>query len=253
MQPINSTIATQFNHRTIREFTGEPIAADTFSQLMEVARVTASSRGLQQVSIIRITDQAIKDEMAEIATQPYMARATELLVLVADTHRSQQIAKEQGVDEPFSGSMNCFMEAVTDAALTAQNIVVAAESLGLGTNYFGNVLNDVERVIELLGLPELTFPVVGLSLGYPAQSPQLKPRMDMSLRVMENGYREPESWTAALSDYDQIMRTYYDLREGGQPSDTFTKQTADKLRVENPKRTYMMRVAQAQGFNFALE
>lgn len=49
------------------------------------------------------------------------------------------------------------------------------------------------------------------------------------------------------------MKTYYDLREGGRPSETFTKQTADKLRAENPMRTKMMRVAVAQGFDFALE
>ncbi|MGO1592372.1 MAG: NADPH-dependent oxidoreductase [Ancrocorticia sp.] len=253
MQPENSTIEIQLNHRTIREFTGEPVSEEDFAQLMAVARATASSRGLQQTSIIRITDQAIKDEMAEIATQAYMARAPELLVIVADTHRTQEIAKEQGVAEPFGGSMNCFMEAVTDSALMAQNIVVAAESLGLGTNYFGNVLNDVARVIRLLGLPDLTFPIVGLSLGHPAQEPQLKPRMEMSLRVMENGYREPDSWSAELAEYDEVMRTYYDLREGGKPSDTFTKQTADKLRVENPLRTRMMRVAAAQGFDFALQ
>ena len=253
MQPLNSTIETQLTHRTIREFTDEPVSDGVFNELMEVARATASSRGLQQTSIIRITDQALKDEMADIATQAYMARAPELLVFVADPHRSQEIAKEQGVEAPLGGSMNCFMESITESALVAQNVVVAAESLGLGTNYFGNVLNDAARVIELLGLPELTFPVVGLSLGYPNQSPQLKPRMDMNLRVMENRYREPESWSQALAGYDEAMKTYYDLREGGRPSETFTKQTADKLRAENPMRTKMMRVAVAQGFDFALE
>lgn len=252
MQQSHNTIETQLNHRTIREFTAQPITEEIFAQLMEVARWTASSRGLQQSSIIRVTDQALKDELAEVATQAYMARAPELLVIVADTHRSQEIAKEQGVKAPMGGSMNCFMEAISDSLLMAQNMVVAAESLGLGTNYFGNVLNDPARVVKLLGLPKLTFPVVGLSLGYPNQDPQPKPRMDMSLRVMENGYREPGSWSAALADYDQVMKTYYDLREGGRPSDTFTKQTADKLRVENPLRTKMMQVAQAQGFDFAL-
>lgn len=71
----------------------------------------------------------------------------------------------------------------------AQNVVTAAESLGLGTVYLGSILNDSERICEILNLPELTFPVIGLGIGYPNQKPQLKPRMDMRLRVFENSYK----------------------------------------------------------------
>ena len=57
----------------------------------------------------------------------------------------------------------------------AQNLVTAAESVVLGTVYLGSILNDSEKICELLKLPELTFPVIGLGIGYPNQNPQLKP------------------------------------------------------------------------------
>ncbi len=252
MEPLNSTIAAQLGHRTIRRFTCEPVAAEHFRQLMDVARATATSRGLQHASIIRVTDSRLRSELAEIATQAYMADAPELLIFIVDTHRSQRIIEEKGADSPHANSMNAFFEGVTDAVLMAQNIVVAAESLGLGTNYFGNILNDPARVIKLLNLPELTFPVLGLSFGHPDQEPQLKPRLEMSLRLMENGYSEPESWIEALVEYDEIMQTYYDLRDVNNRVDSFTKQTTDRLAAEPAARTRMMRVAQAQGFDFAL-
>lgn len=72
----------------------------------------------------------------------------------------------------------------------------------MGANYLGNIHNDTAAVIEALDLPELTFPVVGLTVGWPNQDPQLKPRMPKKFRVMENGYQRPESWTEALKDYD---------------------------------------------------
>ncbi len=252
MEPINATIATQLAHRTIRKFTSAPVSPEVFAQLMEVARSTATSRNLQNVSIIRVTNQKLKDELAEIATQSYMAEAPELLIFIVDAHRAQGILDELGSEAPNAQSMNAFFEGVTDAVLMAQNVVVAAESLGLGTNYFGNIHNNPARVVELLNLPKLTFPVLGLSFGYPNQEPQLKPRMDMSLRIMENGYREPESWLDALAEYDDVMQTYYDLRDEGRRNDSFTQQVVARLSAEPIHRTHMMRVAQAQGFDFAL-
>jgi len=252
MDPLNSTIASQLNHRTIRKFGASPIPPEQFEQLIEVARRTATSRNMQHASIIRVTDQALREDLAEVATQAYMAEAPELWIFIVDTHRSQSILEEQSAAGPGPASMDSFTEGFTDACLMAQNVVVAAESLGLGTNYFGNILNDAERVIELLALPPLTFPVVGLCIGAPAQEPQLKPRMEMKLRVMENQYTEPESWAEALVDYDEVLQTYYDLREPGRAVDSFTKQTVARMAAVKPNRAQLLRVVRKQGYDLAL-
>ena len=249
----HETIATQRVHRTIRKFTGEPVPSDVLEALFEVARSTASSRGLQLASIIRVTDSELKSRMAKVCNQGYVADAPELLVFIVDTHRAQRIMEEKDQVGIGARSMYAFGEGWTDACLMAQNMVVAAESLGLGTNYYGSVLNDPAQVIDILGLPELTFPVVGLGIGYPDQDPQLKPRMEMSLRVMNNGYVEPDSWVSALANYDEAMQTYYDLRENGRRSDCYTQQIVDKFATDTLPHRQLLRYVQAQGWDLALE
>lgn len=252
MDLLNSTIDTQLRHRTIRQFTGDPLPDDVFRTLMDVAQRTASSRGMQHASIIRVVDAQLRSVLADVGHQAYMGQAPEMLVFIVDTHRNQVILDERGAAGYGARSMDSFFEGWTDACLMAQNIVVAAESLGLGTNYFGNVLNSPSRVIELLRLPALTFPVVGLTLGYPAQDPQLKPRMPMSLRVLTNGYTEPPSVVDALRDYDAVMQTYYDLREHGRRSDTFTDQVVSKLNAVLPERHHIVQAIRSQGWDLAL-
>lgn len=73
---MNQTIKNQLNHRTIREFTGEKINEETIKTLLEVVNMSASSNGMQNMSIIRVTNPKIKEKLAENGNQAYMARAT---------------------------------------------------------------------------------------------------------------------------------------------------------------------------------
>ncbi len=245
---MNMTIKTQLEHRTIREFKNQEISEEIFEQLMEVARRTASSTCMQACSIIRVKDPNLKNQIAGICKQEYVARAPELLIFIVDQYRNSQIAKEKKSVAVYAGDMDRFFSAFTDACIMAQNVVVAAESIGLGTVYLGSILNDSEKICELLGLPELTFPVIGLAFGYPNQSPQLKPRMDMRLRVFENGYGFLGSYLDEIKDYDEEMRTYYDLREPDRPVDSFSDQVVSRLKHCNPKRRDILNVVRKQGF-----
>jgi hypothetical protein len=130
---------------------------------------------------------------------------------------------------------------------------LAAESVGLGANYLGSILNDPQKMIELLKLPELTFPVVGVGLGYPNQSPQLKPRMAMKLRVFENKYEEFDNYLEAINSYDQEIQTYYDLRNASRRVDSFSDQVVAKLVNAMPKRQDIVNVIKNQGFDLRLK
>lgn len=65
-------------------------------------------------------------------------------------------------------------------------MVIAAESLGIGAVLLGSILNQVDELVDLLNLPELVVPVLGIPLGYPDQEPQMKPRMPKELIHFEN-------------------------------------------------------------------
>lgn len=249
MTALNSTIEAQLNHRTIRQFKDEEIPNEIFTTLMEVARQTATSMGMQAFSIIRVTDRKVKEEIAKVCKQDYVANAPELLIFLVDQFRNAQIAKEKGGDATNASNMDFFFQGFTDATIAAQNVVNAAESLELGTVYLGSILNDSEKICELLKLPKLTFPAVGLGIGYPNQNPDLKPRMDNRYKVFENEYTVFDQYVEQLKEYDEEMSNYYDLRNANQRVDSFTNQVVQKLKNSLPKRRDILKVIAKQGFD----
>lgn len=249
MSNQNSMIQKQLNHRTIREFKNESIPQEMFEQLMEVARRTPTANGMQASTIIRVTDPDKKKEIAAVCKQEYVARAPELLIFVADQYKNYKIAEEKDCHESSARDMDRFFSAFTDACLTAQNIVNAAESMDLGAVFLGSVLNDAEKIIEILELPKLTMPVVGMGLGYPNQNPQLKPRMEMDLRLFENTYKQFDDYLGEIKEYDKEMQTYYDLREANKRVDCFSDQVVTRLKNTIPKRSDMLNIMKKQGFD----
>lgn len=245
---MNETIKSQLNHRTIRKFTDQKIDPDTLKTLLEVANMGPSSSGMQKCSIIRVTDQGEKEAFAKIGKQDYMADATELFIFIIDCHRNYQIASEEKEENQEMKGFDKFFEGLCDCIIASQNLVVAAESLGLGTNYFGNINNDPQQVIDLLKLPKLTYPAIGLGIGYPGQSPQLKPRLPLEAKVFENTYQDFSSYHDLLKDYDEIMKTYYDLRDTNKKTETFTSSVINKEAHKTPLGKGMYQALLAQGF-----
>lgn len=172
--------------------------------------------------------------------------------MLVDSRRAAQVQIEKGRDASGAGSMDVFFQGFTDACLMAQNVVNAAESVGLGTCFLGSVLNDSKAVIELFELPKLTFPVVAIMFGYPDQQPQRKPRMSMDLRMFEDKYRIFDSYLDALKDHDEQMTQYYDLRQPSKPLPAYTEQVDMRLSTVMPNRRKMLQVVAAQGFDLGL-
>jgi nitroreductase len=249
---MNETIEKQLSHRSIREFSDRAVPGEVIDTLLAVINRTATSSGLQQFSIVRVRDAEIRRRIALICEQDYVNRLPEFFIFVADCHRNARIAREQGFDGSGLRDMDRFFQAFTDACLAAQNLTNAIESLGMGAVYFGSILNDPQELIDLLALPELTFPALGVGFGYPAQDPQLKPRLDVSFKVFENRYKSFDNYREIIADYDEEMQTYYDLRDQGRRSDSFSKQVVRRSGAVREKRSLMLNVARKQGFELGL-
>ncbi|MDR0596100.1 MAG: NADPH-dependent oxidoreductase [Clostridiales Family XIII bacterium] len=252
MKAISETIGRQLAHRSVREFTDRAVPEEVLGALFEVMNRTATSTGLQSYSVIRVTDAGQRRRVAEVCGQEYVARATELFIFVADAYRNGAIARAKGYDGEEIRDMDRFFQGFTDAALAAQNLTNAVESLGMGAVYFGSILNDSRAIIEILGLPKHTFPVVGVGFGYPAQEPQLKPRMPISVKVFENRYELPEDFEETVAAYDEEMRGYYDTRANGRRSDSFSDQLVARLENTIDNRAKMLRVVREQGFELGV-
>ena len=130
---MNETIKTQLNHRTIRAFEDKPLTIEEVDLLVEVAQRAASSMYLQAYSIISVTDPKLKKELATISRQSYVENNGHLFVFVVDQRRNSEIATALGQEVGVQGSADRFVSGLTDAVIAAQNVVVAAESLGMGT------------------------------------------------------------------------------------------------------------------------
>lgn len=171
----NATVDTLLERRSIRKFKPKPLSDDIVETLETVAQHAASSQFLNDWSAIRITDPAAKKRLAEIGGQPYIATAPLLYVFVLDEHRNAAIAASKGVETAsdeftLNGSYR-YTQAQNDAVLALHAMETAAYSLGLGCVILGSLLNDVPALIDLLNLPEYTYPVLGLAIGNPIRIP----------------------------------------------------------------------------------
>ncbi|WP_311373518.1 hypothetical protein [Actinotignum sanguinis] len=102
-------------------------------------------------------------------------------------------------------------------------------------------------------MPELTFPVIGLIMGYPdpERIPALKPCMDAGLRVFTDRYQEPESAVESLREYDAAIAPWVDIRYG-KPVGPFTDYVPTRLSGSVARRGRLLAAIGAQGFDVAL-
>lgn len=226
----NETIALQLAHRTIRAYRDQPLTEAEITTLMDVARHTATSSYLQACTVLHITDPTIRETIGAVSGQPYVGGTKgDLFIFLVDL-----------------SSMNLFLTGAEDALLAAQNVVVAAESMGLGTVYLGSILADPRSVVQALKLPELTFPIVGLLVGHPDQEPGQKPRLPLSVMTATNTYPRVESYTEALADYDREVSEYYDLRSGSR-LESFTHLVGTSIGVGGAHVSPIAQVLHEQG------
>lgn len=242
-----NTLELLNQHRSQRDFTTQPVSAETVSQLITTAQHASSSIFLQAYSFISVTDPALRQQIAAITTMPFVQQNGHLLIVIADQHRNATLARQQGLTPELLGGADRFLASVEDATLASQNLITAAESLGLGAVVLGSVLNDAAKLIELLHLPKLTMPVFGLLVGYPNGQNELKPRLPEAAVHFTNDYQEPTAYTAALADYQQTLQQYYQERSHNARQADFTQVIRGALLSKTPRRE-LLAVLQQQGF-----
>jgi len=134
-----------------------------------------------------------------------------------------------------AGTPEMLITLVTDAALAAQNAVVAAESLGLGTCFTGGIRLIAPELTEWLGLPAYTYPLFGLCIGKPAVEMQVKPRLPQQAAVAENRYPSDEVLSAALADYEATMTAFGEKREKFPFREKFARYYSQEYAPRNTK------------------
>ena len=244
---MNEVIRQLKARKSVRVFEDRPVPGEEKRAILQAA-VEAPTAGNQQLyTILDITDQSLREELVRTCdNQPMIARAPLVLIFCADCKKWYDGFTAAGC-VPRRPEVGDLMLAVCDALIAAQNAVTAAESLGLGSCYVGDIMENCARQRELLHLPEYVFPAAMVIFGYPTQQQKERPkpaRADLRYVVHENGYhpldaRQLEAmWTprAGAEGYETWMRRFCDRKFNSPFSREMSRSVSEYLSQFEPDR-----------------
>lgn len=206
------SIAPFLRHRSVRAYSARPISEELMSSIIACGQSAATSSNLQLWTVVSVQEPERRKRIAELcADQKQVHEAAYFLAFIADHHRLREVADQVGETPDGLPYNEFYTMAVVDAALAAERMVCAAESLGIGICYIGALRNDPYAVRELLELPEGTFGVFGLCFGWPEEgsTAEIKPRLAQDVIW----HRETYSSSLNVAEYDERMGEFYRSQE----------------------------------------
>jgi len=193
MSDSNPVIDCLMNHRSIRRFTSDAIPEETIETILKAGVRAATAGGIQPYKLIVIDDPELQKKVSYVP-------GPLSIVSVVDQHRVKRYYELN--DAPFYNDQAInLMISFWDATIALHNVVIAAESLGLGGVYIGMILS--QNIGELLGAPKYVVPAGLVTLGFPDEDPEIRPRLPLEALVCRNTYAMPS---------DDDIRSWY--REG---------------------------------------
>jgi len=226
---LNAVIEQLLAHRSVRAYLPTPLPDGTLETLVAAAQSASSSSNLQAWSLVAVEDPARRERLSHLAgRQPHVRLAPLFLVWLADLARLEQEAARMGVAAEGLEYLEALLIGVIDAALAAQNAVLALESLGLSCVYIGGIRNHPESVAQELGLPPRVFPVFGMCVGYadPARPAAVKPRLPQDAVLHRERY-DLAAQGAAVARYDETMAGFYSSQ--GLPQSRWSQHSVNRV------------------------
>ena len=214
---MNPVLESLFKHKSIRKYKNQPLEDEKLGLIVKAAQAAPSWCNGEQVSIVVVKDQALKDKIKEICWgQTHVGSCAAFLVFCADFYRVSLAFEKAGKTkedfEKYMSNIDTLIIGSHDVGICLQNATVAAESMGLGTCHIGAIRNKPLEMTKLLNLPKYVIPLVGLTVGYPDDDPGLKPRIPPKGVCFENKY-STENAKVGVDEYDIIFKKYLAERE----------------------------------------
>jgi nitroreductase len=197
----NPIIETMLNRKSIRKYKPDMPSDEVIETVVRAGQQAPFASQLCSLLLQRGPDD-----------NPFEAPL--LFIVCVDSHKWELIMKKRGwvMD---SDDMLLLLLGIQDAALMAENMVIAAESLGMGSCFLGGMPFHSKDLIADFKLPARVFPMVGLTMGYPAENPPPRPRYPMEFVLFENEYPE--------FDDELIQRSMDVMDEGYRTQDYYVK------------------------------
>ena len=203
-QKIPKNVGQIISRGSIRKFTKKKVSDEILESLIATAQSAPTKSNLQQYSILIVSDKKNKKKIAELLKETRWAlEAPVFFLFLADIRRNQLITEYKGY-EYKNNNMDHFMNAVIDSALSMQSLIIAAESWGLGICPISMVRNHLEEIKQICELPKGVFPIAGLSVGWPAETKRVSPRLSKDLIFHRNKYSDAKI-IEELKKYDKLF------------------------------------------------
>jgi len=249
----NPTLDLIHAHASCRSYKPDPVPVPVIETIIAAGQAASTSSNLQAYSVVAVTEAAKREKLAELCgDQAFIREAPVFLGWCADLARLERVCELRGYTQ-VTGYVDNFLVAAVDVSLAAQNAALAAESLGLGICYIGYIRNIPEEIVELLELPQLTFPITGMTVGWPAWEPRLRPRLPLKAVLHWEKYNPNQD--DVLHEYDRtILETgIYKGRQVPVPGKEGEREDYGWLehtarRVSKAERTGLRPALEKQGF-----
>ena len=212
----NPIIESMLNRKSIRKYTAE-MPTDEVIQAVVCAGQQAPFAA-QLCSLLLTRKKGV----------PFGAPL--LFTICVDLHRMELIMHKRGW-QMVTNDLSILFFGIQDASLVAENMVIAAESFGMGSCFLGAAPYIADKIARKYKLPPRVFPLVQLVMGYPAENPPPRPRYPLAFSLFEDMYPELSDAEVeqAMKQMDDgyLAQNYYRkgrimIRLEGDRQETFT-------------------------------
>ena len=255
---MNQTLELLLNRKSVRVYDGQEIGAEAKAKILAATLRAPTAGNMMLYSIIEVKDQRAKERLAKTCDdQPFIAKAPLVLLFLADYQRWYDYFQASGVEQlcaqkgkamrkPQAGDL--FL-ACCDALIAAQTAVIAAESLGIGACYIGDIMENYEEHKALFDLPPYVFPISLVCFGYPTRQQQaraLTSRFDAKYVIFEDRYQRLDAEAFEAMYQQRLAPASGEAQAAAEPSNTgqkmyFRKFDSDFTREMNRSVRAMLR------------
>ena len=213
----NPIIQTMLNRKSIRHYKQESPTDEVITSIVLAGQQAPFASQLYSLLLSRNKER-----------NPFGAPL--LFTICVDFHKLELIMAKRNW-QLITNDLFLLLFGIQDASLMAENMVIAAESLELGSCFLGGTPYRAEEIVKEYKLPERVFPLVQLVMGYPAENPPPRPRYPVEFVLFEDEYPgfSEEMIDKAMTEMDEgyLVQDYY--RKGnfkiplqGDREETFT-------------------------------
>ncbi len=160
--------------RSVRKYKDKKVPNILIEDLIDAARLAPSGNNAQPARYFIVKKEETKKKLKEnkVFKQEDIYQAPVIIVCCGNPEAYPREKLEPGFDDSFE------IRAIRDVSIAAQNLVLRATELGLGTCYVG--WRHKGRIKKVLGIPNNYVVPFVITLGYPAERPKARLRKKIS-------------------------------------------------------------------------